>query len=61
MSELHPGDRAFVTQRLRDAGLQGPTIDIDAIVADSIERLAMDRSLDSLIGAGTPGGDGEIR
>jgi hypothetical protein len=59
MRDPDPGATRLVAQRLATAGLQGPAFDLDAIVADYIDRLEMDRSLDPLIGPGEPGADGE--
>ncbi len=56
-----PDDRDTVEQRLAAAGLRGPAFDIDAITTDYIERIDMDRSLDSLIGPDRPSGDSEHR
>ena len=46
--------REGVEQRLAAAGLRGAAFDVDAIIADYLERLDMDRSLDALIGPGDP-------
>jgi len=61
MSELDPGTRDQVVQRLAVAGLRGPAVNVDAVAADLVARLDMDRSLDALIGPGECGRDGEER
>lgn len=47
--------RQVVMERLTRAGLVGAGFDIDDLTADFAARMDMDRSLDTLIGAGAPG------
>lgn len=41
-----------VAARLAEHALAGPLFDLDAIAADHDQRIALDRSLDELIGPG---------
>jgi hypothetical protein len=58
MRDPHPEATRHVAQRLAAAGLLGPAFDVDAIAADYLDRLDMDRTLDSLIGPEEPSAEG---
>lgn len=51
----HTCDPHVVAERLTRAGLAGPAFDVDEVATDCADRMAMDRSLDALIGPGDPG------
>ena len=55
MSDHDPAVAELVADRLAELTLDGPGSDRDAITADYVAHLAMDASLDELIGAGDTG------
>lgn len=51
----HTSDPPVAAERLTRAGLAGPAFDVDEVATDCADRMAMDRTLDALIGPGDPG------
>lgn len=52
MSDLPSDLTSAVAARLAEHGLAGPAFDLAAVTADAEQRLALDRTLDALIGPG---------
>lgn len=55
MSASPSDPTSTVAARLAEHGLDGPAFDLAAVTADAEQRLALDRTLDALIGDGDAG------